>query len=115
MCKYHGPITEKGQWTNTWPPIHSYKYTHCNASVVHFFVIWITDHLNEYLPLQARELITRESKQAWGITREWAQFNKGATGTYLYCLGTKGMQCLTMSAHTTTNEYNCILPATGLQ
>ena len=33
MCKYHGPIIEKGQWTNTWPPIHNYKYTHCKSSV----------------------------------------------------------------------------------
>ena len=53
--------------------------THCNASVVHFFGIWITV-LTERAPLQTN-----------GITHEWAQFNKGGTGTDLYYLDTKGM------------------------
>ncbi|CAL8235547.1 unnamed protein product, partial [Arctogadus glacialis] len=36
--------------------------------------------LTERAPLQTR-----------GITREWAQFNKGGTGNDLYCLYTEGM------------------------
>ena len=89
--------------------------THCNASVVHFFGIWITV-LTERAPLQTR-----------GITHEWAKFSKGGTDTavsvppllnfaveIMISTAWIPMQCpesLTISAHHTTNEYNCLFPA----
>ena len=78
MCVNTMDLLKKGQRTNTWPPSHSYKYTHCNSSV----------HLSMHGPFSA---------DTDGASHENGHnFNKGATGTDLYCLDTKGMQCLTV-------------------